>query len=85
VSSETSLSDQALEEVLRIERVLQNWCLRRHDWVRRNMLDKNTEAQPNVLLGEANLRRERGKNQDWNGKVRETMMRKFLEGIVEAD
>ena len=49
------------------------------------MLDKNTEAQPNVLLCEANLRRERGKNRDWNGKVRETMMRKFLEGIVEAD
>ena len=49
------------------------------------MLDKNTEDQPNVLLGEANLRREREKNQVWNGKVRETMMRKFLEGIVEAD
>ena len=49
------------------------------------MLDKNTEAQPKVLLCEANLRRERGENQDWNGKVRETMMRKFLEGIVEAD
>ena len=49
------------------------------------MLDKNAEAQPNVLLYEANLRRERRKNQDWNGKVRETMMRKFLEGIVEAD
>ena len=49
------------------------------------MLDKNTETQPNVLLCEANLRREREKNQVWNGKVRETMMRKFLEGIVEAD
>ena len=49
------------------------------------MLDKNTEAQPNVLLCEVNLRRERRKNQDWNGKIRETIMRKFLEGIVEAD
>jgi len=49
------------------------------------MPDKNTEAQPNVLLREANLRREREKNQDWNGKVRETMLRKFLEGIVVAD
>ena len=49
------------------------------------MLDKNTETQPNFLLCEANLRRERKKNQVWNGKVRETMMRKFLEGIVEAD
>jgi hypothetical protein len=49
------------------------------------MPDKNTEAQPNVLLREENLRRYREKNQDWNGKVRETMLRKFLEGIVEAD
>ena len=49
------------------------------------MPDKNTEAQPNVLLREVNLRRDRVKNQDWNGKVRETMLRKFLEGIVEAD
>ena len=49
------------------------------------MPDKNIEAQPNVLLREENLRRDRGKNQDWNGKVRETMLRKFLEGIVEAD
>ena len=49
------------------------------------MPDKNTEAQPNVLLRGVNLRRDRGKNQDWNGKVRETMLRKFLEGIVEAD
>jgi hypothetical protein len=32
-----------------------------------------------------NLRRDREKNQDWNGKVRETMLRKFLEGIVETD
>ena len=37
------------------------------------MPDKNTEAQPNVLLREVNLRRDREKNQDWNGKVRETM------------
>ena len=49
------------------------------------MPDKNTEAQPNVLLREENLRRDREKTQDWNGKVRETMLRKFLEGIVEAD
>ena len=49
------------------------------------MLDKNTEVQPNVSLCEANLRREKGKNYGWNGKVRETMLRKFLEGIVEAD
>ena len=49
------------------------------------MPDKNIQAQPNVLLREANLRREREKNQDWNGKVRETMLRKFLEGIVVAD
>jgi len=49
------------------------------------MSDKNTEGQTNVLLREVNLRREREKNQDWNGKVRETMLRKFLEGIVEAD
>ena len=49
------------------------------------MPDKNTEAQPNVLLREVNLSRDREKNQDWNGKVRETMLRKFLEGIVEAD
>ena len=49
------------------------------------MSDKNTEGQTNVLLREANLRREREKNQDWNGKVRETMLRKFLEGIVVAD
>mgnify|MGYP001260015999 CR=1 FL=1 len=49
------------------------------------MPDKNTEAQSNVLLREVNLRRDREKNQDWNGKVRETMLRKFLEGIVEAD
>ena len=49
------------------------------------MPDKNTEAQPNVLLREANLRREKEKNWDWNGKTRETILRKFLEGIVEAD
>ena len=49
------------------------------------MPDKNTQAQPNVLLREANLRREREKNWDWNGKARETILRKFLEGIVEAD
>ena len=49
------------------------------------MPDKNTEAQSNVLLREVNLRRDREKNQDWNGKVRETTLRKFLEGIVEAD
>ena len=49
------------------------------------MPDKNTEAQPNVLLHEVNLRRDREKNQDWNGKIRDTMLRKFLEGIVEAD
>ena len=49
------------------------------------MSDKNTEGQTNVLLREANLRREREKNQDWNGEVRETMLRKFLEGIVVAD
>ena len=49
------------------------------------MPDKNIEAQTNVLLREENLRRDRKKNQDWNGKVRETMLRKFLEGIVEAD
>ena len=49
------------------------------------MPNKNTEAQSNVLLREVNLRRDREKNQDWNGKVRETMLRKFLEGIVEAD
>ena len=49
------------------------------------MPDKNTEAQSNVLLREVNLRRDREKNQNWNGKVRETMLRKFLEGIVEAD
>ena len=49
------------------------------------MPDKNTEAQPNVLLREANLRREKEKNRDWNGKARETILRKFLEGIVEAD
>ena len=49
------------------------------------MPGKNTQAQPNVLLREANLRREKEKNWDWNGKVRETILRKFLEGIVEAD
>lgn len=49
------------------------------------MPDKNTQAQPNVLLREANLLREKGKNWDWNGKARETILRKFLEGIVEAD
>ena len=49
------------------------------------MPDKNTEAEPNVLLREVNLSRDREKNQDRNGKVRETMLRKFLEGIVEAD
>ena len=49
------------------------------------MPDKNTQAQPNVLLRKANLRREKGKNWDWNGKARETILRKFLEGIVEAD
>ena len=49
------------------------------------MPDKKTEAQPNVLLREANLRREKEKNCDWNGKARETILRKFLEGIVEAD
>ena len=49
------------------------------------MPDKNTEAQPNALLREANLRREKEKNWDWNGKARETILRKFLEGIVEAD
>ena len=49
------------------------------------MPDKNTQAHPNVLLREANLRREKGKNWDWNGKARETILRKFLEGIVEAD
>ena len=49
------------------------------------MPDKNTQAQPNVLLREADLRREKGKNLDWNGKTRETILRKFLEGIVEAD
>ena len=49
------------------------------------MLDKNTQAQPNVLLREANLRREKEKNWDWSGKARETILRKFLEGIVEAD
>ena len=49
------------------------------------MPDKNTQAQPNVLLRETNLRRERGKSWDLNGKARETILRKFLEGIVEAD
>ena len=49
------------------------------------MPDKNTQAQPNVLLREATLRREKGKNWDWNRKARETILRKFLEGIVEAD
>ena len=49
------------------------------------MPDKNTQAQPNVLLREANLRRGKGNNWDWNGKARETILRKFLEGIVEAD
>ena len=49
------------------------------------MPDKNTEAQPNVLLREVSLRRDREKNQEWNGKMREMMLRKFLEGIVEAD
>lgn len=49
------------------------------------MPDKNTQAQPNVLLREANPRREKKKNWDWNGKARETILRKFLEGIVEAD
>ena len=49
------------------------------------MSDKNTEGQTNALLREANLRREREKNQGWNEKVRETMLRKFLEGIVVAD
>ena len=49
------------------------------------MPDKNIQAQPNVLLREANLRREKVKNWDWNGKARETILRKFLEGIVEAD
>ena len=49
------------------------------------MPDKNTQAQPNVLLREANLRREKEKSWDWNGKARETILRKFLEGIVEAD
>ena len=49
------------------------------------MPDKNTQAQPNVLLREANLSREREKNWYWNGKARETILRKFLEGIVEAD
>ena len=49
------------------------------------MPDKNTQAQPNVLLREANLRREKEKNWGWNGKARETILRKFLEGIVEAD
>ncbi len=49
------------------------------------MSDKNTEGQTNVLLREANLRREKEKNWDWNGKARETILRKFLEGIVEAD
>ena len=49
------------------------------------MPDKNTQVQPNVLLREASLRRERAKNWDWNGKARETILRKFLEGIVEAD
>ena len=49
------------------------------------MPGKNTQAQPNVLLREASLRREREKNWDWNGKARETILRKFLEGIVEAN
>ena len=49
------------------------------------MPDKNTQAPPNVLLREANLRREKEKNWDWNGKAREPILRKFLEGIVEAD
>ena len=49
------------------------------------MPGKNTQAQPNVLLREASLHRERGKNWDWNEKARETILRKFLEGIVEAD
>ena len=49
------------------------------------MPGKNTQAQPNVLLHEASLRREKEKNWDWNGKARETILRKFLEGIVEAD
>ena len=49
------------------------------------MPDKNTQVQPNVLLCEANLRRGKEKNWDWNGKARETILRKFLEGIVEAD
>ena len=49
------------------------------------MPDKNTQAQPNVLLREANLRRKKRKNWDWNGKAREMILRKFLEGIVEAD
>ena len=49
------------------------------------MPDKNTQARPNVLLREANLRRGSEKNWDWNGKAREKILRKFLEGIVEAD
>ena len=49
------------------------------------MPGKNTQAQPNVLLREASLRLEREKNWDWNGKAQETILRKFLEGIVEAD
>ena len=49
------------------------------------MPDKNTQVQPNVLLREANLLRGKERNWDWNGKARETILRKFLEGIVEAD
>ncbi len=49
------------------------------------MPDKNTEIQQNALLHAANLRREGGKNHVWDGKVREKMLRKFLEGIVEAN
>ena len=49
------------------------------------MPGKNTQARPNVLLREANLRQEREKNWDWNGRARETILRKFLEGIVDAD
>jgi hypothetical protein len=49
------------------------------------MSDKNTEAQLEALLREATLRRNKPGNQNWNEKVRETMLRRFLEGIVEAD
>ena len=49
------------------------------------MPDKYTEIQQSALLHAANLRRERERNHVWDGKVREKMLRKFLEGIVEAN